>query len=603
MLSLRNYIKLTFFFLLLVASQCIEGQTLIDTTASDKSQKVNIKSAENMVHTRVDGNEIDSLRGDIRLYQDSTFMFCDTAIIINKEHLVAYGNVIILQNDSIQTYCDSLSYVSGTKQAELFGQVILINGEEKLNTNYLNYNLESKEAVYTSGGILTKGKTKLSSRRGIYYVNQKIAYFSKEVEILDDELKVSTDTLTYSMEEEKANFLGPTIVRNKGADIYCESGFYRVKEKSALFEKNAQYIKGETKAIADKIFYEGDEGDIILEGNPKYFEGEKEATAIKIVYNEVNETTHLIGDAYYKDGDKVVVSDAIMYDGISGGVTTNGKTKIDDGDTKLIAEGLKSIDSLDLVHAFGNVVWEDTVQHLKIYCDDMYYRDTDNYVKAFGKDKRPRLESVMADDTLFLVADTLVSTTYIDSLGSKDMFDAYQNVKIFKNDLQAVCDSLSYNVSDSLFILFDDPILWSDTTQMTGDTIRLMLKNQQIDSLTISNNGFIINANSDEVYNQMKGRTVLASFEEGRLNNMTLEGNSESIYFLQDESDAYIGMQKSLCNKILVLFAEEKVSNIKFLSKPTNTMSPVISLTAPQRQLEGFQWYIKERPLSIFDLK
>jgi len=579
------------------------GQILIDSTANESSQKVNIKSAENMVHTRVDGNEIDSLRGDIRLYQDSTFMFCDTAIIINKEHLVAYGNVIILQNDTIQTYCDSLSYESSTQQAELFGQVILINGQEKLNTSYLNYNLGSKEATYTNGGILSKGSTKLSSRRGIYYVNQKVAYFSKEVEILDDDLRVSTDTLTYSMEEEKATFLGPTIVKNKGADIYCESGYYIMPEKSALFEVNAQYIKGETKAVADKIFYEGEEGDVILEGNARYFEEEKEATAIKIVYNENTETTHLKGDAYYKDGEKEVVSDAITYNGISGAVSTNGKTEINEADTKLIAEGITYDDSLDMGHAFGNVVWEDTVQNLKIYCDDMYYRDSDNYVKAFGVSKRPRLESLMMGDTLFLVADTLVSTTISDSIGTKDLFNAYKNVKIFKKGLQAVCDSLSYNVSDSLFVLFDDPILWSDSTQMTGDTIKILLKNQEIDSLIISDNGFVINENTDAIYNQMKGQNVAANFTSGKLNDMTLVGNSESIYFLQDDNDAYIGMNRSLCNKILVLFTDQKISDIKFLTNPASTMSPLISLSASEMKLEGFQWYIKNRPLSIFDLK
>jgi len=589
--------------LLLVACQGVVGQTLIDTTANDNDPKVNIKSAENMVHTRLDGNEIDSLRGDIRLYQDSTFMFCDTAIIINKEHLVAYGNVIILQNDSIQTYCDSLSYMSDTKQAELFGQVILINGKEKLNTNYLQYNLDAKEAVYTSGGILTKGNTKLSSRRGKYYVNQKVAYFSKEVEILDGELQVSTDTLNYHMEEEKATFLGPTKVKNKGADIYCEAGYYIVPQKSALFEKNAQYIKGETKATANQIFYKGEEGDIILEGNAKYYEGEKEATAIKIVYNENTEKTYLTGDAYYKDGEKEIVSDAIAYDATSGAVTTNGMTEINEANTRLIAEGISYNDSLDLGHAFGNVIWEDTVQNLKIYCDDMYYRDSDNYVKAFGTEKRPRLESIMLDDTLFLVADTLISTTLVDSLGSKDIFNAYKNVKIFKKDLQAVCDSLSYILSDSLFTLFDNPILWSDTTQMTGDTIKIILKNQQVNSLTISNNGFVINENSDAVYNQMKGKSVLANFRDGKLNDMKLVGNSESIYFLQDDSDAYIGMNRSLCNIILVLFKEKKMSNIKFLSNPASTMTPVINLKKPQMELEGFQWFINKRPMSIFDLK
>ena len=600
-MSWRATFPIFFCILFIFSSLSLQGQVNNDNIPNN-DDKVNIKSAENMVHLRIDGQEIDSLRGDIRLYQDSTFMFCDTAVIVNKAELIAYGNVVILQNDTIQTYCDSLSYNSVSKDAELFGGVILINGDEKLNTNYLRYNLEKKQAVYTQGGILTQGATQLSSKRGIYYVNEKVAYFAKEVKIQDDELLVNTDTLNYSMEEEKASFLGPTRIKNKEADIYCESGYYIVPKKEALFEVNAQYTKGDTKAIADQIFYDGERGDIILEGNAKYLELDKEATAVKIVYNENDETTFLKGDAYYKDKDKEVTADAITYDGTTESVSTEGVTEIVEEDTRLIADGISYDDSLDIGYAFGNVVWEDTVQQLKIICDDMYYRDSDNYVKAFGNEKRPKLESVMGFDTMFLVADTLISTQVKDSLSTKNIFNAYNNVKILREDMQAICDSLSYNVTDSLFTLFDDPILWSDTTQITGDTIKITLRNQQIDSLQVINNGFVINENTKDIFNQMKGRTIDANFADGKLTDMILNGNSESIYFLQDEEDAYIGMNKSLCNKILVIFNEEKMSNIKFLTNPASTMTPLPQLSPGEMKLEGFKWHIKNRPLTIFDL-
>jgi len=162
---------------------------------------------------------------------------------------------------------------------------------------------------------------------------------------------------------------------------------------------------------------------------------------------------------------------------------------------------------------------------------------------------------------------------------------------------------LSYHISDSLFVLYDDPILWSDSTQMSGDTIKLYLKDQQLNSLKITNNGFVINENSKAIYNQMKGRDVDANFVNGKLNDMILEGNAESIYFLQDDNDAYLGMNRSLCNRILVLFADEKMSDIRFLTNPASTMTPLSKLSEQQMKLEGFQWLIKNRPLSIFDLK
>jgi len=310
----------------------------------------------------------------------------------------------------------------------------------------------------------------------------------------------------------------------------------------------------------------------------------------------------LKGDAYYKDEVKEVTADAITYSGATESVSTDGVTEIIEDDTRLVADGVSYDDSLDIGHAFGNVVWEDTLQKLKITCDDMYYRDSDDYVKAFGNENRPILESVMGEDTLLLVADTLISIKVKDSLTTTDIFNAYKNVKIFREDIQAVCDSMSYHVTDSLFVLFDDPILWSDTTQITGDTIKIMLRDQKIDSLKVLNNGFVINENSKDIFNQMKGKSIDANFSDGKLFDMVLEGNSESIYFLQDDNDAYIGMNKSLCNRILVLFNEEKMSNIKFLTNPASTMTPLVKLAESDMKLEGFNWYIKKRPLTIFDL-
>src|SRR5690606_16670957 len=65
--------------------------------------------------------------------------------------------------------------------------------------------------------------------------------------------------------------------------------------------------------------------------------------------------------------------------------------------------------------------------------------------------------------------DTLTSVEPVDS--TSRYFKGFRNVRIFSDSLQAVCDSLFYSGRDSVFQLFQDPVLWANKSQVTGDTI------------------------------------------------------------------------------------------------------------------------------------
>ena len=87
----------------------------------------------------------------------------------------------------------------------------------------------------------------------------------------------------------------------------------------------------------------------------------------------------------------------------------------------------------------------------------------------------------MNEDTLYLVADTLVSYQALnkDSVYS-DYFNAFFNVRFMKSDMSGIADSLHFNGFDSLFVLYDDPILWSDSVQMSADSIAIPLSPSSI---------------------------------------------------------------------------------------------------------------------------
>ena len=189
-------------------------------------------------------------------------------------------------------------------------------------------------------------------------------------------------------------------------------------------------------------------------------------------------------------------------------------------------------------------------------------------------------------------ADTLLS---LEAADSTTYIQAHRHVRIFKSDLQAQCDSMSFNTTDSILTMFKSPVIWSDSSQFTADTIEILLRDEQIYKVNLKNKGFIISTKDSIFFNQIKGKLVEVFFTEGKIDSMLVEGNAESIYFMQDEEDAYIGMNKSVCSKMSFDFENDELKDIYFLVNINSNLIPITEVN-PEEKLEGFRWLDKERP-------
>jgi len=179
------------------------------------------------------------------------------------------------------------------------------------------------------------------------------------------------------------------------------------------------------------------------------------------------------------------------------------------------------------------------------------------------------------------------------------ILSGYHNAKMFKSDLQAKSDSIFYANSDSTIRLYVKPIIWTQGSQLTGDTINLQMKNKKLDNMEQFPNAFIVNIDKADSthFNQISGKKMRGFFKDGKLERMYIVGNAESIYFTRD-SGKVSGMQRSLSSRIRVNFKDSKVNNLTFLSKPEHRYGPLDKFTEEDKILKGFLWKPKERPAS-----
>ena len=584
--------------LLFLASPSALAQVIPETDTTNRKE-VMIRFSELMEFVQEEDRSIRKLSGSVTLQQDSILLYCDTAFLEGNQ-VIAYGNVIIKQGDSLNVFSDSLVYRGEERIADLFGEVVLEDGEKKLFTTYLNYDLGSKTGRYTQGGLVSQKNTQLVSKRGVYSVRTKQLFFKDSVVVVNDKVTLRADTLEFDSDAQIATFLGPTLIQQDSATIYCEEGFYDMDTELAEFSKNAQYQKGRQRATADLITYDGSIKQILLEGNAQVLEDSTIATANQIRYEEDTDITYLEGDAYYKDNQQEITSQSIKYDSDTEAFSTAGRSLVEDENQLLEADQLDFDSESGIGVAKGNVFWQDTIENLSIKSEQLDYDKASDYVKAYGA--RPLLATLLDKDTLYLASDTLISQQTEDSL-SQQQLNAFEDVRIFSNELQATCDSLSYIASDSIFKLYRNPVIWSDTSQFTADSVFIQLANNKIDRILLYQNGLIINTPDFQFFNQIQGKLITAFFESGNLRRMKVEGNAESIYFARDAKDAYLGMNRTTCSEMLILFGANEVDQIKFFTQPAAKMHAMKEVQASPPTLDGFDWQFPNRPLSIASLR
>jgi lipopolysaccharide export system protein LptA len=178
---------------------------------------------------------------------------------------------------------------------------------------------------------------------------------------------------------------------------------------------------------------------------------------------------------------------------------------------------------------------------------------------------------------------------------------AFHNAKIFKSDLQAKADSMFYSNSDSTIRCYTKPMIWTQGSQLSGDTINLIMKNKKLDKMDMYPNAFIVNVEKYDStnFNQVGGKKMRGFFKENKLNRVYFDGNVECIYFVHDSTTHLAtDMQRSFSSRMRLNLKNNEVTDLAFLTKPDHRYIPIEKVKEDEKILNGFIWKPKDRPIS-----
>src|SRR4051812_12756159 len=164
--------------LIIFAVLLMQFVAMTQTAAQPKAGKsIVIKQAESLSYDQERGNA-KVLRGNVICEHEGALLYCDTALIYEKENrMVAKGHILITKGDSIRVTGENLIYEGKSKLATLQNNVKCIEKDMTLTTNILTFDVGRSVANYYNGGTLVNKQNTLVSKHGHYYSATKEATF------------------------------------------------------------------------------------------------------------------------------------------------------------------------------------------------------------------------------------------------------------------------------------------------------------------------------------------------------------------------------------------------------------------------------------------
>ena len=418
--------------------------------------------------------------------------------------------------------------------------------------------------------------------------------FGHVVLVQGDTLRLVCDTLFYDGYEMKAKARGDVTLTHKKTRLKTHILDYDRLYGVGMYMNGGTLLDGENKLVSEwgqytPSIHEAFFTDSVKLANPKF-----DMISDTLYYYTDTETARILSptNILSKDG-TFVFGRRGTYNTRSGQTSLLDRSYIIKDSRKIEADSLHSDKNRGLDEAFGNAVITDDDNLVKLtgnYC--CYWEETGN---ALATDSALAME-FSSPDTLYVHADTLRLYTY--NLNTDSVYRnllAYHKVRMFRNDVQGVCDSLISIERDSCTYMYGQPILWNETQQVFGEEIRIFNNDSTIDWVHVINQAMTIQQLDSVSYNQVSAREMKSYFSNGEVVRNEAHGNVFVIFFMEEDDGARIGVDYTETTQLKMYLQNKKIQKI-WMPANQSVMYPEPKLPADKRYLSAFAWFDYIRP-------
>lgn len=461
---------------------------------------------------------------------------------VNPDAWILVGNVRF-RRDSMYMYCDSAHYYQKQNSFQAFGNVRMEQGDTLfLYGDYLDFD----------------GVTNLARVRN-------------NVKLIDKSTILVTDSLDFDRNRNEGYFFEYGNLYDETSSLRSYYGNYNVDTKVAVFIDDVTLENPKFLLLSDTLHYNTNDNIATIVGPTNLYSGQSEVYTENGRYSTAEKYGILLDRSVLYNGKKTVTADSIYYD------ANRGYSEM-----------------------FGNIMYLDTINRNMLTGE---YAFMDEIRDSAYVTQRALAVDFSRRDSLFMHSDTIWTVTYnIDTDSVYRLVKAYNKVRAWAPDMQAVCDSLVFDSRDTCMAMYKDPILWNGDVQLLGEVVKVYMKDSAIDWVNILNQTLYAERLDSTCYNQIRGKEMKFYFVGGELNEMQVIGSVEQIFYPLDDGKGFLGMNTMTAGKTIIYMKDRKVDKVVVPKESKGVFYPMSKRPGEKCFLENFAWFDYVRPLSKEDI-
>jgi lipopolysaccharide export system protein LptA len=442
--------------------------------------------------------------------------------------LLLTGNVRI-NHDGIKMTCNKAYYFQKENYVKAFGNVKMVQGDTLF--------MDSKYAEYNG--------------------NVKQAFATGNVVMRSPDMTLSADTINFDRNIQEAWYNTYGTITNKENVLKSKSGRYYVAQKKFQFLTAVTMTNPKYVLKSNHLDYYNNSGHSYLFGPSTITSEQNFIYTEKGFYDSKKNIGHFLRKSYIKYNDRLIEGDSLYYDRKIEFASATNNVKVTDSINKGIVKG--------------------------------HYAEVYKQKDSMFVTKRAVAINLVDNDSIYIHGKKLLITGKPDSR----IIRAFNNARFFKTDLSGKCDSIHSDQKTNLTQLIGRPILWNFENQMTGDVMHLIGNDQteKLDSLKVMNNAFLVSKDTIGTgFNQVKGLNLYGKFRDNKLYEVDVVKNTEVIYYMRNEDNELIGINKNVSSKINMTLDENTIDTMTFFTNVDGEIYPEKELPENARKLRGFIW-------------
>ena len=569
---------------------------------------------------------------------NDTYLICDTALWnVGTNIINATGNVKILQEET-QLTSDKLIYLVDDNLAQFRGSLVQLQDKDRntLRTKYLDYNTKDSTAVFSWGASMRdKDGQIIESRDGTYESAIKTFVFENDVNMYTDSVFIKTSRLSFQTDSSLATFSGGLDAWKGKNMLSSRSGWYDKGEENFLFIDSVHGLSPTQEIWCDSLYYWRAVEDVKMIGNVQVTDTTRDVSAMAEIMFYQDSLSRLTmefdatvaaasenqgkKDTIYVSADRIVYRDIQRYL-VPESVISDSEKRTQELNVDPVSEyrrkAAQASSKTDQNSQNGSQKSNSASRPAQASTPPKSQDPPKERLQMERQDSTgmvvPVTDSLaiggMAADSLAMVgavSDSLAVEPVMEERDTSKVgfLSAKGRVKVFRSDMQAVCDSLEYTDLDSLARLYIDPIVWNEANrQYRADSLTVIIKDKRMERASLMSNAFIVIQEDTICYDQIKSAEIMAYFDDDTaLRRFDALGGANAIFYLQ-ENDAFATVNKVESKMLSAKFKDGEIDTIYYYDSPKNDAYPVVQFPKEEREMKGFSWLPELRPRGKSDV-